>query len=128
MFYWHKIADERIEKSMREGEFENLEGAGKPLALEDDSMVPEDLRMAYKILRNSGHVPPQIADEKEIHTIVEMLEQCEDEQTRYRQMQKLNLLITRWNIRYNKPIKFEKHQLYYDKIVERVELVERKKK
>lgn len=128
MFYWHKLADERIEKSMREGEFENLEGAGRPLRLEDDSMVPEDLRMAYKILRNSGHVPPQIADEKEIRTVVEMLEQCEDEQTRYRQMQKLNYLITRWNIRYGKPIRFEKEQVYYDKIVERVELVERKKK
>ena len=49
------IAEQRIEESMRRGEFDNLEGKGKKIVFEDDSMVPEDLRMAYKMLKNAGY-------------------------------------------------------------------------
>jgi hypothetical protein len=122
---WRTFADEQIDKAMREGQFDNLEGKGRPLCLEDDSMVPEELRMAYKILKNSGHVPPEVADRKEIQTIVEMLESCPDEQTRYRQIKKLNMLVTRWNMRRPRPVMLEKQQLYYEKVVERVEVAER---
>ncbi len=121
---WRTFADEQIDKAMREGQFDNLEGKGRPLRLEDDSMVPEDLRMAYKILKNSGHVPPEVADRKEIRTIVEMLESCPDEQTRYRQIKKLNMLVTRWNMRRPRPIMLEKQEFYYEKVVERVEVMD----
>jgi hypothetical protein len=68
-----QIAERRIAEAMNRGEFENLEGSGRPLVFEDDSMVPEDLRMAYKILRNSGYVPPEILEEKEILTAADLL-------------------------------------------------------
>ena len=45
-----KIAEQRIREAIEQGEFDNLEGRGKPLDLRDESWVPEDLRMAYKIL------------------------------------------------------------------------------
>ncbi len=121
---WRKLADERIEKAMQEGQFENLEGKGKPISFEDDSMVPEDLRMAYKVLKNAGYVPQEVRDRKEIQNIVEMLENCSDEQTRFRQIKKLNMLVTRWNICRKTPIQLEKQQLYYEKMVERVEVPE----
>ncbi|WP_420170527.1 DnaJ family domain-containing protein, partial [Paenibacillus larvae] len=38
---------------------DNLPGQGKPLVLENWSSVPEDLRLAYKILKNSGHLPEE---------------------------------------------------------------------
>ena len=46
------IAEKRIAEAMDKGEFDNLPGRGKPLEIEDLSAVPEDLRMAYKILKN----------------------------------------------------------------------------
>ena len=55
------IAERRIEESMAKGDFDDLPGRGKPLELEDDSHVPPELRMAYKVLRNAGCVPPELA-------------------------------------------------------------------
>lgn len=48
------IAEKRIEEAQAKGEFDNLPGRGRPLELEDMSHVPEELRMAYKILRNAA--------------------------------------------------------------------------
>ncbi len=115
-----QIAERRIAEAMNRGEFENLEGAGRPLVFEDDSMVPEDLRMAYKILRNSGYVPPEILEEKEILTAADLLAQAPDEQERYRRMQRLHVLVLRANIRHNRPICLEKSPEYYQKIVSRI--------
>lgn len=115
-----KIAEERIMESMRKGEFENLEGAGKPQKFEDDSMVPEDLRMAYKVLKNAGFVPPEVTERKEIITMMDMLENATDEQERYRQIQKLNLMITQSNMRRRRPVTLDREQTYYEKIVSRV--------
>jgi len=43
---------------MSRGDFDGLPGAGRPLVLDDDPLVPEDLRLAYRILKNAGFVPP----------------------------------------------------------------------
>jgi hypothetical protein len=114
------IAEQRIAESMRKGEFDNLEGRGKKIVYEDDSMVPEDLRMAYKILKNAGYVPDDFLEEKEIVTATELLAAASDEQERYRQMQKLNYLIMKVNTRRRRPVNLELEQEYYRKVVERV--------
>ncbi len=129
MLCWQKLVEERIETAMQQGVFDNLPGKGKPLPREDDSMAPEELRMAYKVLRNSGHVPPEVADRKEIQDIVDLLESCPDEQTRFRQINKLQVLVRRWNmrrdLRHNRPVQLEDDERYYRKAVERVELAQR---
>lgn len=117
-FAW--IAEQRINEAMNRGEFDNLEGQGKKIVYEDESMIPEDLRMAYKILKNAGYVPQELLDEKEIITATELLAAATDEQQRYRQMQKLNLLVTKVNARRRRPVNLEKEQVYYQKVVERI--------
>ena len=42
------IAEQRIREACERGAFDSLPGAGKPLELEDDSHIPEDLRDVYK--------------------------------------------------------------------------------
>ena len=54
------IAERRIAEAIANGDLENLPGEGRPLELDDDSLVPEDLRLAYRILRNAGFVPPEV--------------------------------------------------------------------
>ena len=93
-----QAAEKHIREAMDNGEFDNLNGSGKPLKLEDDSNVPQDLRMAYKVLRNSGYVPEEVQNRKEISTALELLENAPDEKERYRQMQKLNYLMLKLNI------------------------------
>ncbi len=117
-FAW--MAERKIEDAMRRGEFDNLPGRGKKIEYEDDSMVPQDLRMAYKILKNAGYIPQELLDEKEIVTATELLAAATDEQERYRQMQKLNYLIMKTNARRRRPVDLEKDQVYYQKVVERV--------
>ena len=50
------IAEQKIQEALRNGEFDRLPGAGKPLAIEDLSHLPPETRMAYTILKNSGFV------------------------------------------------------------------------
>ena len=54
------IAERRIAEAVSRGDFDDLPGAGQPLDLTDDALVPEELRVAYRILKNAGFVPPEV--------------------------------------------------------------------
>ena len=118
------IAEQRIREAQERGEFENLSGMGKPLALEDDSHVPEDLRMAYKLLRNAGYVPPEVAERKEIESILDILETCEDEHRKVSQIRKLDALLFRMQNRARSAALLEQDE-YYRKIVNRVTVLKK---
>ncbi len=126
MFNFTKIAENRIREAIKRGELDDIPGKGKPLVFEDDSLVPQDLRMAYKMLKNAGFVPPQLQSEKEIKTAMDLLQTMDDEEERYRQIQKINLMVTKINMTRGRPVNLEKDQVYYRKVVERVKV--RKKK
>ncbi len=115
-----RIAEERIRAAQENGDFDGLEGRGRPLNLEDDAHVPPELRMAWRVLKNAGCLPPELEAEREIHTALELLQGMTDEAERYRQMQRLNLMVTRLNESRRRPVFLEMEQLYYDRIVARV--------
>jgi hypothetical protein len=50
------VAERKIQEALRNGDFDRLPGAGKPLEMEDLSHLPPEARMAYTILKNSGFV------------------------------------------------------------------------
>ena len=56
------IAEVRIAEAASRGELDELPGAGKPLDLDDDLLVPEEQRMANRILRNAGFTPREVED------------------------------------------------------------------
>ena len=74
MMSW--LVEQRIQESMRNGEFEDLPGHGKPLELEDLSGVPEELRMSFKIMKNSGLVPEEVSLRAECVTLEGLLATC----------------------------------------------------
>jgi hypothetical protein len=83
------LAEQRLEEAVSRGELENLPGAGRPLELDDDSLIPEDLRAAYRILKNAGFLPPEV----EIAQLENFLNQgSEDAAARSRALRKLALL------------------------------------
>ncbi len=125
---FEKVAERRIREAMERGDFDNLEGKGRPLQFEDDSFIPPDLRMAYKILKNAGFLPPEILAEKEINEVEDLIAHLDDEEERYRQMKKLNILIIKANMFRSRPICLEKNQVYYRKIVERVKVRKKRRK
>ncbi len=117
-----RIAEEKILQALNEGRLNNLPGQGQPLILEDDSHIPPEMRMAHKILKNAGYVPREVELGREIQSIVDLLQDCDDEQEKYRQIQKLNLLVTRMNMSRTRPVNLEHDQVYYQKVVNRIKI------
>ena len=71
--------DERIAQSLREaeasGELQSAASWGKPLALDDAfAQTPEELRMAFKALKDAGFVPPEVETMKQIAALREVIE------------------------------------------------------
>lgn len=87
-----RLAEEKIKKAQENGELDNLPGAGEPLDLEEYHKVPEDLRMAYKVLKNAGYTPPELQAKEEIRQIEELLAGNPDETARYQAIKRLNYL------------------------------------
>lgn len=112
---FEKIVEERIQKAQREGVFKNLPGSGKPLEFEDIS-IPEDLRIAYKILKNANFLPPEIELRKEIHKTEELLAGMEDTLERYKTIKKLNYLIFKLNSIRNTSADRDIPQYYLEKV------------
>ncbi|OOR06762.1 hypothetical protein BW900_11090 [Bacillus mycoides] len=73
------IAEEKIRQAIRNGDLDHIPGKGKPLQLEDLSMVPPELRMSYKILKNAGMIPPEMELQKDILKIEDLIACCYDE-------------------------------------------------
>lgn len=117
-----KIADERIREAIEQGEFDDLPGKGKPLALEDDSHIPADIRMSYKILKNADCLPPELELRKEIRTTEELLKGIRDTQEKYRQIKKLNYLVMKLNMTRRVSLDLEENQHYYEKVLDKMEV------
>jgi hypothetical protein len=86
------LVERKIAEAMAEGAFDHLPGAGKPLALDDDTLVPEDLRVAYRILRNAGFLPPEVESRREIAGAAALLRAAVSEGERRRVAMRLALL------------------------------------
>ncbi len=67
---------------MQDGAFDDLPGSGKPLALDEDAAVPEELRTAYKILKNAGFVPPELEWRREVLRLQDLVAAATDDPTR----------------------------------------------
>jgi hypothetical protein len=67
------LVELRIAEAIEAGAFDDLPGAGKPLDLEDDRLVPEDLRAAYRLLKNAGFVPPEVEQRREAASLHALL-------------------------------------------------------
>lgn len=60
------LAEQRISEAVSRGELDDLPGAGRPLDLDDDALIPEELRLAHRILKNAGYIPPELETLNEI--------------------------------------------------------------
>ena len=98
MDFLHRIVEERIQRAQEDGAFDNLPNKGKPLNLDDDSSIPEDLRLAFKVLKNAGCLPMEMELRKEIFSLQQLMNAAIDTETRQNLRRELNLLILRFNM------------------------------
>ncbi|OIR60893.1 hypothetical protein BLL41_13555 [Bacillus sp. FMQ74] len=82
MDFSHIVSEDKIKRAIKEGDFQNLPGMGKPLPKDDAAHLPESLRMGYRILKNAGMAEDEGALKKELMTIDHLIEKCYDEKER----------------------------------------------
>ncbi len=70
--------DEMIAAAIRNGELDDLPYKGQPLPLDDDGHVPEELRMAHRVLKNSGYVPGEVTAMQEVAALRAQLAEAPD--------------------------------------------------
>ena len=120
MSYFTRLVEERIREAQKNGAFDNLPGQGKPLQLEDQSLVPEDLRMAYHILKNAHVLPPEAEVQKEIHTLQDLLKYVEEEGERRALLKEIEWKFIRLDLLRRRSFSWQTSRFYGKKLVQRL--------
>jgi hypothetical protein len=121
MDFFAKLAENRIKEAIEAGEFDNLRGRGQPLDLNDDSHIPPELRMAYKILKNADCLPPELTLRQEVVQLQDLVAAMPDEAEKLKQMRRLNFLIMKLDMMRPVSPQLMEHELYTPKVLERLE-------
>jgi hypothetical protein len=82
--------EQRIREAIERGDFDDLPGKGKPIDLEAYFNTPEDLRMAYSILKSNNFFPEEVEIMKEIADLKVQIADAPDDATRERLTSRLN--------------------------------------
>jgi hypothetical protein len=86
------IAEQKLREAVDRGELDNLPGAGHPLNLDEDPLVPEELRLANRILKNAGILPPEVVVRREIEELERAIQRMDESGARSRAMRRLQAL------------------------------------
>jgi hypothetical protein len=121
MNFFAKIAENRILEAIEAGEFDNLKGHGRPLRFEDESHIPPELRLAYKILKNADCLPPELTLRQEVVTLQDLVASMEDEAEKLKQMRRLNFLVMKLNLMRPVSAQLLEHDLYTPKVLDRLQ-------
>ena len=90
MDLFSRIAEDKIKEAIKNGEFDNLPGMGKPLNLKDDLPgMSADMKMGYRMLKNAGYISDQVDLRKEMITLNDLISVATDDKEIERLQQKL---------------------------------------
>ena len=90
-----QIVERKIAEAVHRGDFENLPGAGRPLELDNDPLVPAELRVAFRIMKNAGYVPDEVRLFAELRSAEQLLMQAGRDEERVAASARVRLLLER---------------------------------
>lgn len=114
------IVEKRIREAQARGEFDDLPGTGAPLDLENHALVPEELRAAYRVLKNSGFLPQELQERSEIGSIEQLLQHVEDGDERVRLIARIEFLLAR-SAAGHRRVNLAVEQAYWEQFARRLE-------
>ncbi len=115
-----KIAEAQILQALERGDLDDLPGAGKPLTLGDESLVPEELRMAYRILKNAGYVPEEVRLRRSIGDLEHLLDHLEGEEYAGA-LKRLSLLRARLSAQRGAQVNLQIEERYRNQVLEQLQ-------
>ncbi len=121
MWLIDRLAEARIAEALERGDFDDLAGSGRPLELEDDALVPEELRAAYRLLRNAGYLPPELALRREIADLHQLLACIDEGAERDSCMRRLNFLLARLGTQQGRELSAAVQSRYLEKLCQRLD-------
>ena len=77
-----QLAEQHISRAMEAGQLSGLPGEAQPLALDDDRLVPAELRAGFRLLKNAGYLPPTVRLLSELRSVEQLLAQTLEPGTR----------------------------------------------
>lgn len=77
-----RAIEEIIQAALARGDFDNLQGQGKPQDHSEYFSMPEEDRMAHTVLKNAGFVPPEVELLKEMDALRSQLSGARSEAER----------------------------------------------
>ena len=95
MYLIDELAERKIVEAIERGDLDDLPGKGKPLKLEDDALVPEELRAGLRLLKNAGYLPPDLQLRKEIDSVETLIVQARSQEERVQLSKRLRVLLLR---------------------------------
>jgi hypothetical protein len=119
MWLIDQLVEARVAEASARGEFDDLPGAGRPLALDDDPLVPAELRTAYRVMKNAGYVPEEVRLRAEIREAEDLLCAAHRNASRAIHARRLRLLLDRLNRRTHGGLLTETG--YFEAVCERLE-------
>jgi len=93
MWLLDQWAERHIRDAQRNGELDNLAGSGEPLALDDDSHIPSELRAGFRLLKNAGCLPPELEQRREAVELADLLKGIRADDPRYTELRRRLSLI-----------------------------------
>ncbi|WP_213135444.1 DnaJ family domain-containing protein [Citrobacter sp. FP75] len=93
MWLLDQWAERHIHDAQAKGEFDDLPGTGEPLVLDDDSHISPELRAGYRLLKNSGCLPPELEQRREAIRLLDILAGIRKDDPRHEEIsRRLSLL------------------------------------
>jgi len=120
LYFAQIVAEDHIQRAIKDGKFERLEGMGKPLPVDEAANMPPELRMAYRILKNAGYISSEaqekVSEQAQTVSTQDLFDDLSDEQIKYRQIRKLKVAATRAG----RDLTIDENSEYYERIVGRM--------
>jgi hypothetical protein len=113
-----QIVERRIAEAIERGDLDDLPSAGRPLEIEEDPLVPAELRVAYRLLKNAGYVPDEVRLFAEIRSAEQLLMKAGNDEERVAASARVRLLLERMGA--GRAVAMQVQSQYYEQLVERL--------
>ena len=117
----HRIAEQKISEAIANGSMADLSHwKGRPLPEDDMANVPQDLRLAYRMLKSAGYIPEELTLHKEIKQTEDLLRTATGERERYKLLKKINLMKSKLEAKRGRPFHFGEGSDYFNRVVDKL--------